>query len=294
MPNEDPVGLEYVGEIPTAEQIVVALNKTGYLFEQKIAEIFSANGYIVATGRAFRDPDSGTSRELDVFASRTRIKKIPDDDYIVTSCRVICECKNNQSPLVFVARKKSTSDILSVATGHTFPFAKKRTGEGASLPTWETLELGRLHYASRDPLIAGQVVRMERKKEWVATNAGIYDSWIYPLAKAVVALQASPVTIASVHRVDLVFPLIVTPSSMYIIDGTGDNPIPEPRDHVTLVRQLDGLNISGRFQIDFVRADYLPHFIRTCINDFWMKVYNLGANDPDALTTGEEEDKELE
>ncbi len=58
---------------PTDEQIVEALGRTGYLFEQEVATLFEDMGYNVATNTAFEDPEESKSRELDVRATLRKV-----------------------------------------------------------------------------------------------------------------------------------------------------------------------------------------------------------------------------
>ncbi|WOH62883.1 hypothetical protein [Bradyrhizobium sp. BWA-3-5] len=95
---------------PSPENIMEALNESGYLMEQKVATVLERLGYHVQTNFPFEDVDEGKSREMD---ART-IKTIARNDEHKLSCvfEIIVECKNTSNPFVFVGRPKTVANEL--------------------------------------------------------------------------------------------------------------------------------------------------------------------------------------
>jgi hypothetical protein len=94
---------------PTNEQILEAIEQSGYLLEQHVATRLEALDFYVRTNVAFEDPDEGKSREIDVSA----FKRVAHNETAKVSAFVdlIVECKNASNPLVFIARSKNEGDL---------------------------------------------------------------------------------------------------------------------------------------------------------------------------------------
>jgi hypothetical protein len=85
---------------PTNEQILTALRSTGYLFEQEIANLLGG----ATTGWAFEDQDTGISREIDIFQSRS-VYSFEGNRSNDLSRAIVGECKNYQWPWVAIERE---------------------------------------------------------------------------------------------------------------------------------------------------------------------------------------------
>jgi len=92
-------------EITTGE-IKEAILWSGYLLEQRVEAILEQAGYYVETNTAYPDPVTGKSREIDIKAINT-FKISRDYDFIFV--RLICECENNQEPVVFFVKESPIS-----------------------------------------------------------------------------------------------------------------------------------------------------------------------------------------
>ena len=95
--------------IPTisTEQMKDAINRSGYLLEQRVEQILTKRGYYVETNPVFPDPDTGKSREFDISAlSATRIYK---GGYNFVFPALICECENNAQPIAFFVKESPIS-----------------------------------------------------------------------------------------------------------------------------------------------------------------------------------------
>lgn len=53
---------------PSNDEIMAAINESGYLMEQEVATQLEQRGLHVRTNVAFEDPDESKSREIDVVA----------------------------------------------------------------------------------------------------------------------------------------------------------------------------------------------------------------------------------
>jgi hypothetical protein len=288
------VYLAGVSQAPTEEEIVAALVASGFLMEQEVATAVEDAGFHAATGRAYTDPEEGTSRELDVFGFlRTTHDEVRRRAVHV---QLLCECKNTSNPFVFLTRRKTPGDLRRVPAEHLFPMrevAVSRGGGTQYVPPFHELGLGASHYRFQQPLKAVQIVRLDHGKgRWAADNTSVFTSLVYPLAKAVRAFQSNHTFLrlapgnVTTHQewatATLTFPMVVVRSPLWVVDVHRDPIVPERVPYVSLERELKSKTISGNFAIDFVQQPHLGDFLTANVRPFAEAVER--ALWPDAKT----------
>jgi hypothetical protein len=272
-----------MGAVPTPEQILEALGRTGFLLEQAVATELQQLGLHVNTGVAFEDPDEGKSREIDVLATSFHLNR---KNMVGVQCEIVCECKNTQWPFVLIGPAKTANEFLHGPVGYTFPiphFAEPLAQEGTEpesyilVPTFNVLGLADEHYLANSHN-AVQVARISRKNnKWQADNEGIFDSIVYPVAKALLArrkaysIDAAPEP-GQLALVYLCFPMIVTSGGLYFLDTTEADPTPKEVSHVTLLREIRTESTNGHFIIDFVTKEGLTPFVQERVGSFVQTV----------------------
>jgi hypothetical protein len=272
-----------VGAVPTPQEILEALGRTGFLLEQEVATELQQLGLHVNTGVAFQDPDEGKSREIDVLATGFHVNR---ENMIGVKYEIICECKNTQWPFVLIGPAKTDKEFLYEPVGCTFPvphFAEPVAQEASEpesyvlVPTFSVLRLDDEHYIGNSHS-AVQIARISRKSnKWQADNEGIFDSIIYPIAKALLARKKTytldePPEPGQLALVYLCFPIIVTSGGLYFLDTTEADPAPKEVSHVTLLREIRTRNTNGHFMIDFVTKDGLSSFVQKRVHSFVQAV----------------------
>src|ERR1700749_216790 len=101
-------GMDEAAQGPSSEDIESALNKTGFLLEHRVAKLL--RGYRIASevvpevtvGDAYQDPESGKSREIDVYADFYEFVKRDPEISVQVSVTLIIECKNSSGPFVLI------------------------------------------------------------------------------------------------------------------------------------------------------------------------------------------------
>ena len=247
---------------PTQSEILIALQDSGYLMEQEVADRFEELGYHVQPNSAFEDLDEGKSRELDV---RAVLRHAHNEDAKLSLFVIFhCECKNNKSPFVFVGRKKGLHDESYIPEEYTFPKKTYKTtlgpsqdGKGTSfrlLPAWNHLNLNPIHYFTKEDQKAVQFCRMVRKgKNSEAQHGGIYDSILLPLIKCLLSEKKKASELRGEWKyVHLYFPIVVLNSDLYYVDSGLDDPTPKLTKHISLLREFRSENVNGIFRIEFV------------------------------------------
>lgn len=93
------------------DEIIDALNRSGYLFESEIAKTLNEEGFFVETNSVIKDPITGKSREIDLIAEYY----IPNTDYQTNECfssaKYVIEIKNNSAPIVLLTELEHNPNI---------------------------------------------------------------------------------------------------------------------------------------------------------------------------------------
>jgi len=224
-----------MANLPTSEEIIQAVRNSGWLLEQDSARSLDGHDFHTLMGWAYADPDDpSTSREMDVYGYRQFFKS--DDLKLLVSARVLIECKQSANPYVLIGREAPKALRDRQPTEHVLRYQHLLTGtiqldqqrsQIHSVPAWTHLGL---HAMLGSPSLygfrAGQMTRLDRQKTWTADNRGIFNSLMYPLAKALRAAQKNVKTTDMVTttpmrddgswtEVALNLPVVVTSAPLY-------------------------------------------------------------------------------
>ncbi len=109
----------------TEEEILIAISKSGYLFESEISKFLSDNGFFVESNVIFQDPITGKNREIDIVAETFNDFSTSDFDRVNCKICYYFELKNNDFPLVLLTKLQFNpntpedifKEILTVPSG---------------------------------------------------------------------------------------------------------------------------------------------------------------------------------
>ncbi|MGB7291043.1 MAG: hypothetical protein WBD99_02580 [Thermodesulfobacteriota bacterium] len=93
-------------KVITKAEIKDAVERSGYLLEQRVEPLFEEEGFYVETNVVYPDPATKKTREIDIEAIKG-YKISRDYDFLFPV--VICECKNNLQPVVFFEKDSVVS-----------------------------------------------------------------------------------------------------------------------------------------------------------------------------------------
>ncbi|MER6275407.1 hypothetical protein ABT202_03675 [Streptomyces sp900105245] len=281
---------------PSSDDVITALERTGYLLEQRVARRVEAHGFFVNTGRAFKDPEEGKSREIDVAAYRRLFAN--EESNITLGVRLLIECKKSSGPYVVLGRKPS--DNGNPPHAHTMPISSVRWEverernriSYRSMSLWQWLGLHELpHSPNRDGRKGLQLVRMHLKgKEWQADNSSIFDSLTLPLMKAVEAFRPPrdrASVVPSYAHMELCFPAVVTSGELFYVDADVEAPSAVPVDWVSIDRDVNMEGMSGNFSMDIVTYDALGYYLASRVLAFAEEVQAVISSNPGKLLTRE-------
>jgi len=264
-------------EKPTADDIVAAVKASGYLMEQEVATTIESLGFHVETSRGYEDIDEGKSREIDVWG----IQRVHQDEtnQISVFVELICECKNNQNPFVFLTRQKNEADRHLAPEEYVFPSRdfpvpiENRPNAVSLIPAFRYLDLAKANYRFQTDHKAVQFAKIVRdKKDWSANHAGLYDSIFYPMVKALLSRRKEIPRQGDYRYVWLFFPLVVTNGEIFQMDSWISPLIPRSVDYISMRRHLRSKRMDGEFNLDFVTQAGLTEFISKRIEPFIQAV----------------------
>lgn len=277
---------------PTPEEVLAAVDRSGHLLEQQVATDLQRLGWFPLTNKAWTDEETGKSREIDIWAGKNF--GTSDDRSVTVSANVLVECKNTSAPYAFLTRPMSNRDASSAPKEFSFPIDRySLSGElppgtprvFKSVAAFFYLNLDNHYWPWTENQRAVSLCRLDRRGgEWKADNSGVFDSLVYPLAKALESF-VSPPRDGRFHRVHLVFPIVVLTSRLYCIDGTTSEPNAVATNSVRLQRELRSADLDGLYGMDFVQRDHFADFITGKVEAFAEQVASLFKSRPELAST---------
>lgn len=95
----------------TKEEMLEALNKSGYLMESEIASMLSEFGFFIETNQVIEDKFTGKSREIDLLAEYYNYKKEYSEYKTASKIKFVFEIKNNLFPIVLLTKWETSPNI---------------------------------------------------------------------------------------------------------------------------------------------------------------------------------------
>ncbi|WP_124712689.1 hypothetical protein [Mycolicibacterium nivoides] len=284
-----------MSEKPTNEEVLAAVEKAGWLLEQKAVRLLEISDFHPRPGWAFQDPDKPeSSRELDVWGYHQFLND--RENKVIVSATMLVECKQSASPFCAVGRELPSWRQNGNPKEHTLFTDEVSTeiapGTFQMKPSWDYFEFGEL--ATRHGFSgfrADQLTRLERpQKTWQASNAEIFTSLVMPLAKAILATKKeyrngeNRRTFNGVRQsyltLNLCFPVVLIGSPLYVVDADKEEPQVDMRDWVRARRDIASKSVNGIFEFDVVTVGNFAKYMNNLVIPFCEAVAELVAAEP--------------
>jgi hypothetical protein len=287
--------------VPSEDELIEAVDQAGWLLEQQAARILADQGFNPRPSWAFRDPDEPTkSRELGVWSNRLYLSDA--DTKVFIGANVLVECKQSEQPYCAIGQELPEWRRAGNPAEHTLPvrFVPRIFDFEANLLEYDRLwdvfgfrALGLRH--GQSDFRATQLTRLDlHKQKWSASNAGIFDSLVYPLAKAVRADQVSRRPVQETWplpgeqgtvRTEFIgyrvrFPVVLVSCPLYVIDATNAQPAVTGSEWVRVQRHLESQSLTGVFEFDVVTRDTFVEYIKTVVHGFMADLTATVRQDP--------------
>ena len=237
-------------------------------------EVFVEHKFEVIVNAAFEDNDTGKSREIDVRAEYGRYIEPKNGIRSYASGNALVECKNTKNPYVVIGSSVNPPMLPVDSYLHPrFDPLQLFPGKSGRLRTstfqrlrWNSLEGS---FTERE-FLGTQLVRMNmRNGAWLADNNGVFDSVLYPLAKASKADREELYRIEDPADVNLdgpefyfYYPMLVTSGPVYAVDVGVLNPTAQRVPWARIIRQFEDRNLRGTHFMDVVEYAELRPYIQ--------------------------------
>ncbi len=253
----------------TLAEMTEALKRSGYLLEGRVFKALTKAGLHVHTNVGYPDPETGTSREIDVEAYAVFYDEKQDD--VQVQLMMICECENNRNPIVFLETEGRQSYL--------HPQVTKCCGAPTKLwisdqwkPIDEALSFKRFHHYAKGPVATqycGFTKPKDKEKDWVAQHPEHQHETFSKLSDAVTHFQvkraapfASNVPLNGEEAcVVLFYPVLVMQGDLYLARGHRGSQRLSKVDRVQYRRHVSTSRSETTFQIDVVQESHLPDFV---------------------------------
>lgn len=287
---------------PSAEDIETALNRTGFLLEHRIARSLRKHRYNpeVTAPDVYPDPETGKSREIDVHAEFYEFIEREPNVSVQACVSLVVECKNSSGPFVLIGDHGEESPFERALSTVSFdPFSLGFANESYAR-IGRKLDLESLPgLPTRADFTGRQLLRLNRQGgNWKADNDAIYDSILYPLAKAWKykreaierEKKISPNEFWQIPTIRYIFPVVVTSGQLYTVDATDDNLDINRAKWASVKRTFESKEIKGDLWADVVPigswSEYLDaKIVRTFSGLKDVLAKNIHFYDPEWMRT---------
>lgn len=252
-------------------EMLSAIRKSGYLLEQRVFPVLERSGYYVDPNPAFKDSNTGKSREYD-FRAMSAIK-VFREEYEFLYTFVIGECMNNDQPVVFFETNPIVNflfcDDLRCA-GIPLYFADPEEDGDVSLQDF--FRLDKFHHYCNG-LYSTQYCNLKLKSkgvsEWMAwhdeEHHSIFNSLINATEFETGQWFANWVLPdedkEEFFELKLFYPLLILRGDLFTCKQSKNRPILTKQQHVQFRREVARGNSSETYHIDVIVESYVPKYL---------------------------------
>jgi hypothetical protein len=253
------------------KQMKDAIQKSGYLLEQRVEPILVEQGYYVQTNSVFPDPETGKSREIDISAlSAIHVFK---NGYNYIFPALICECENNSQPIVFFTKESPVSFLHHQEVKVSgIPVKFLKGDEFISLSEFTAME--KFHHYCKGP-IATQYCTFQLKKDkssWIAIHNeeqhATFDSLIkaleYEIDKHFAGWALPDEAKEEEVNIQIYFPLVILQGDLYSASLKDNHLTLRKSKHIQFRKEffLSRTNEVETYQIDVIAEEYLTDYLK--------------------------------
>ena len=257
-------------QIPT-KQMKDAIQRSGYLLEQRVEAVLTEEGYFVQTNSVFLDPDTGKSREIDIDAISA--KRIYKKGYNFVFPNILCECKNNLQPVVFFTKESLISFLHHEQVKVSgIPVKFWQGNEYISLSEFTGME--KFHHYCKAP-IATQYCTFQLKKDkssWIAFHSeeqhDTFDSLIkaldYQIGKHFDGWSLPNKLEEEEVNVQIYYPLVILQGDLYSAALKNNRLALRKEKHIQFRKEvfMPRSNEVETYQIDIINEEFLSNYLK--------------------------------
>jgi hypothetical protein len=246
-----------------------ALIRSGYLLESRVEAVLRDSPYYVQANASYSDPETGKSREYDLYAMGAHKAGPAEADYQFTV--LLIECVNNPQPLVLLTKEPQAAflhrDEVKVSGMPAKLPNPKQAGGWLSLA--EALDFDKFHHYCKGR-VATQYCTFQQKKNdgpWMAWHDEEHYDGFKKLCDAVDYHEKDHYTKWRFddrpERVNLEvhYPLLVLQGELWDARTTKNSVKLKRARHLQLRRSVAGPTREHSYQIDVIEERFLRTYL---------------------------------
>ena len=262
---------------PTKEQIKKAIEKSGYLLEQRICPIIEKYYFLTTPNEQYQDQDTGKSREIDVYANN--LNSLYRNEFTdIFEIILLIECKNNFAPVIFFTQNNPIPEsVFGYVTLNGYPHGIYEKKTERVIPIEDYFHFERFCHNYKVKWIARQFCKLKpkiiskgspkQKIEWEITHESLYES-IEGLIKAT-DYYSSEIKNSNVLEngtkdfihLGMIYPILLLAGKIFECRIIGKKYKLFERKHLTFYKTIQSKTLKGTYHIDVIHEDYLPKYL---------------------------------
>lgn len=265
------------------EQMLDALNRSGYLLENRVEHLFGGRGYHIHNSNYFVDESTNKMREIDLIAetSETALSSVKQAANGTFTFKLICECENNPQPVVFFQTdaKYANGDDGLVSLSNPDPIIpiesspdeRNRWGD-SFFSSPNDFENHHFFNSLMTTQYCSFVPKDKNKLDagWVAKHLEDQHDTLHNLLKGVVFARAKdeknidayPERYYGFYQAILYYPLLILQDHLYLAQVSEGKVDLKQCDHIVYWRNHKLEKSENFIAIDVITESYLPKYLQ--------------------------------
>jgi hypothetical protein len=273
----------------TTKEMREAIKRSGYLLEQRAKTLLQRSGYSVELNSSYPDPESGVSREFDIWAAKGR--PIFPGRLETVLAVLVCECSNNPQPVVFFESEYSDQ--------HTWGFYEDIKCSGIPVKFWVHqayrylpvhLGFAGFHHCTSGPF-STQYCNFHRKKDkdqvWQASHEDRFHDTFETIAHALETcidlhyglIKPPEPDLQSLPDIRIYYPVLILQGELYLARQVRGGVALRRTKEVQYRREVWTRGRPIVYQIDVITESYIPSFIGTVDTEIGEAVQSLAGQE---------------
>jgi hypothetical protein len=254
------------------EEMEEALLRSGYMLESRLESVLRERGFYVQTSAPVPDPNTGKSRELDIYAMNAlKLSNSHESDREFIFSVLLIECVNNPQPIAFITKEPQAdflhSDSIKVAgVPVTIPTATddKSIVEYLGMQDYHHYCKGRI--ATQWCSFSQKKMDGSNKATWFAHHD---DVQFNDLSKLAVAVDYNALKFANSWvpgseepiNLEFYYPVLVVQGKLVDVQPKGGKLEIRDASHVQFRNEVIRGAQENSYHIDVVTEGYFPKFL---------------------------------
>ncbi len=255
--------------IISKEEMLFALKKSGYLIEQRVENVLKKNNFITSANSIYVDHETNITKEIDIKASS--IIKPSENEHV--SMDIICECENNNQPVIFFESDYDYIDYTQGIKSLNFP----KFINAIFLSETDDKDQKSLFNGKYSTQYCSFHKPKQNNSNWIALHPdeqhNTFESFIKYFQSLRKRIEKSYYESFSNERLgnfykiprisgSFTYFLLVLQGDIYSAKMKEDELELEPTSHIKFIKTVPTESFSESFYIDVIQEKYLEEYLK--------------------------------